>query len=89
MLDCTTIREKYRHIAKPTVQETKVNSLRIARARAGLTLSELADRAGVGLNTISAIERGRQAPQAVTVHRLARALGVDPAELAEREKVPS
>ncbi len=64
-------------------------TLKIARARAGLTLGELAAKSGVNINTISQIERGIRDPHAMTLHKLAEALRVDPAVLVERETVPS
>jgi transcriptional regulator with XRE-family HTH domain len=66
-----------------------MHSLKIARARAGLTLTELADKAGVGVMTISEIERGIREPQATTIHKIAKALELDPAALLIEEKVLS
>jgi len=53
-----------------------------ARDRAGLTLRELGQRAGVSWSTISAIEKGKQSAMAETIERLAIALGVRPCWLA-------
>jgi tetratricopeptide (TPR) repeat protein/transcriptional regulator with XRE-family HTH domain len=51
--------------------------LRQARAAAGLTQEELAERSGVGLRTIGDLERGRtRAPYARSIRCLAAALGV-------------
>jgi transcriptional regulator with XRE-family HTH domain len=61
--------------------------LRIARAEAGMTLGELAEKSGVALNTISRIERGTQKPQAATLHKLARALDAEIGDLFP--KVPA
>jgi transcriptional regulator with XRE-family HTH domain len=63
------------------------SSLKAARSRADLTLSELAERSGVAVDTISGIERGVRVPQARTIHKLARALGVDPAALISEERI--
>jgi transcriptional regulator with XRE-family HTH domain len=63
------------------------SSLKAARCRADLTLSELAEKSGLAIDTISAIERGVRVPQARTLHKLARALGVDPATLISEEKI--
>lgn len=50
--------------------------LRHLRDSAGLTQEELADRAQVGVNTISKLERGRHLRcQIQTARRLATALG--------------
>jgi transcriptional regulator with XRE-family HTH domain len=60
----------------------------MARADAGLTISELAERAGVSRDTISHAEKGRHGLQAATLHKIARALGKAPSELlAEEEKL--
>lgn len=53
-----------------------------ARDRAGVTLRELGQRAGVSWSTISAIEKGKQSAMVETVERLAAALGVRPSWLA-------
>jgi transcriptional regulator with XRE-family HTH domain len=60
----------------------------MARADAGLTISELAERAGVSRDTISHAEKGRHGLQATTLHKIARALGKAPSELlAEEERL--
>jgi transcriptional regulator with XRE-family HTH domain len=64
-----------------------MHSVKIARVRAGMTLSELAEKSGTGPTTISQIERGVRVPQARTLHKLARALGVDPAALISEVKI--
>ena len=58
---------------------------RIRRVRRDQELSqrELAQRAGLSLNTVSLIERGRRTPGVDTLARIARALGVSPGELIE------
>jgi transcriptional regulator with XRE-family HTH domain len=72
-----------RQIRRPTLK-----ALRMARADAGLTISELARRAGVSRDTISNAERGEHSLQASTLHKVARALGKTPSELlAEEERL--
>ncbi len=44
--------------------------------------AELARKAGVSANTLYRIETGRHAPRAVTIRKLAQALGVSPETLA-------
>src|SRR5262245_13025205 len=57
--------------------------LRRHRLAAGLTLDELAARAGLSANGIGALERGeRRAPHRETVSRLADALQLPPTERA-------
>ena len=56
--------------------------LRESRVRAGLTQDELAERAGVSVRTVRALENGAVArPQAASLRRLAAALDVDLAAL--------
>ncbi len=59
---------------------TRPNALREARQAAGLSISELARRAGMTRRTIYLIEAGNPA-RVETYCRLARALGIPPARL--------
>jgi transcriptional regulator with XRE-family HTH domain len=59
--------------------------LRAARERALLTQAELGARAGVQPLTISRIETDKVEPRYSTIRRIAKALGVDPAELLPKE----
>ena len=49
--------------------------IREARARSGLTLRALAERAGTSHSTISAYEKGRMSPTVDTLNRIVRAAG--------------
>lgn len=52
-------------------------NVRVARIRKGMTQSELAEKAGVALSTISFVENGKhKAVRAPTISKLANALGV-------------
>ena len=51
--------------------------VRMARSKAGLTQAELADRAGVTQQSISAYETGRKEPTLPTLQRLVAAAGFD------------
>lgn len=52
-------------------------NVRMARIRKGMTQSELAEKAGVALSTISFVENGKhEAVRAPTISKLANALGV-------------
>ena len=53
-----------------------MSQIRAARLAAGLTQFELAQRSGVSLRTIGAIERGRRGAQQGTKRRLLTALGI-------------
>ncbi len=52
-------------------------TLRQARRAAGLTLRELAARAGTSHATLAAYESGRVTPRVDTLHRVLRAAGYD------------
>jgi transcriptional regulator with XRE-family HTH domain len=56
-----------------------------ARERALLTQEELAQRADVGTATLNRIEKDRVEPHFRTIRKLAKALGVEPAELLPKE----
>lgn len=49
--------------------------IRECRTRAGLTLKELAERAGTSATTLSAYEHGRVVPRVDTLNRICRAAG--------------
>jgi transcriptional regulator with XRE-family HTH domain len=51
------------------------------RERALLTQQELAERAGVGLNTLNRIENNHAEPHFRTIRKIAKALDVDAREL--------
>ena len=57
-----------------------MDSLRQIRQQKGWSQKDLADRAGVGQDTISGIESGRRKPHPSTLRKLATALGVQVAE---------
>ena len=61
------------------------DKLREIRKRALLTQQQLADKSGVGVTTIIRIERNQVEPQARTIRKLAKALGVKPHELLQGE----
>lgn len=66
-------------IKKPAPLSTLLPKL---RASAALTQFELATRAGVSLQTVSAVEQGRSGrPTIRTLRKLAKGLGVDAAVL--------
>src|SRR5215213_4163583 len=76
----SNVRQRHRRSA--------LKALKRARADAGLTISELAKRAGVSRDTISNAERGQHSLQASTLNKVARALGKTPSELlAEEERL--
>jgi transcriptional regulator with XRE-family HTH domain len=65
--------------------EVDVAKLRELRRRRVLTMEELAQKAGVGRNTIWRLEHGVMGAQPRTIRKLARALGVEPEDLVKTE----
>jgi transcriptional regulator with XRE-family HTH domain len=59
------------------------DQVRIWRVRRAMTQTQLAEKAGVGINTIVRIERNQTEPRPPTIRKLADALGVDPSELVD------
>ena len=57
------------------------------RARRGLTLIEAAEKAGVGRDTLSDIERGRRYPVMPTLAKIAKGYGVPVEDLLEEDVV--
>jgi transcriptional regulator with XRE-family HTH domain len=48
-----------------------------------LTQAELAEKAGIGVNTIVRIERNQTEPRPPTIRKLAEALKIDASELVQ------
>jgi transcriptional regulator with XRE-family HTH domain len=63
--------------------EVDMVRLRELRRRRVLTLEELAEKAGVGRNTIWRLEHGVMGAQPRTIRKLAKALNVEPEELVK------
>lgn len=59
--------------------------LRALRERSELSQLALAEVSGITNDTICRIELGRRAPQAATIERLAKALGVNPEQFVSDE----
>jgi transcriptional regulator with XRE-family HTH domain len=51
------------------------------RQKRGLTQDELANKTGLSVDTIGAIEQGRRWARLTTLHKLAKALGISTDEL--------
>lgn len=62
--------------------------LRRERARAGWSLEELAERAGISGTFVAHIETGRKKPSLLTVHRLSRALNLPLSDLLKEDRQP-
>jgi transcriptional regulator with XRE-family HTH domain len=59
--------------------------LRAARQEAGLSLSEVARRAGVGKGSVSELEHGRRPPRLETLWALSTAIGVPLSRLVDSD----
>jgi transcriptional regulator with XRE-family HTH domain len=87
-LTLSIIKGKIYHNVRQSRRRTTLEALKRARVDAGLTISELAKRAGVSRDTISHAERGRHSLQGPTLSKIAYALGRVPSDLlAEEEKL--
>lgn len=65
----------------PDVPEQFGAALRAARQRAGLSQYDLAARTGMHFTAVAYYEQARGEPRLSTLVRLARGLGITPAEL--------
>ncbi len=63
--------------------------IRYWRRHAGLTQHQLADQIGIKRSRLGAYEEARAQPPAELLVRMARALGIDPQELARRDGQPA
>jgi transcriptional regulator with XRE-family HTH domain len=57
------------------------DQLKLWRMRKAVTQEELAEKAGININTVTRIERNQTEPRPTTIGKLAKALGIDPSEL--------
>lgn len=64
----------------PSIGQVAAN-VRLLREAAGLSQVDLARRAGVDLRTITRVEAVHREPGVATLARIARGLGVSPADL--------
>jgi transcriptional regulator with XRE-family HTH domain len=71
----------------PTKRQVLAGNLRRLRTEAGLTQSDLGERAGVADGTISRLERGRLDPSATLLTKLAEGLHVGIDELLTTRRV--
>ena len=64
----------------------KMVTLRELRLNKLWSQAKLAKLSGVSRTTIVAIENNQHAPQPLTIHKLAKALGVDPREIDDHDR---
>lgn len=60
------------------------NLIRQARLKAGITQEELAEKVRLTREYISLLERGKRMPTIAVFIRLARAVGISPADLIQQ-----
>lgn len=58
------------------MEEYLVTTMKLQRARLGLTQADLAERAGITRKSVNAIEAGSMVPSTLLALKLARVLGV-------------
>jgi transcriptional regulator with XRE-family HTH domain len=69
------------------MQGSLAERLRVLRARRGLTLIEAAEKAGVGRDTLSDLERGNRHPVMPTLAKIAQGYGVPVEDLLEEDVI--
>lgn len=74
--------------ATGTLERYLGNAIRDLRQRHGLTIAEVADRAGISRGMLSKIENAQTATSLDALHRLAQALGVSLSTLFRNYDVP-
>jgi transcriptional regulator with XRE-family HTH domain len=72
------------HASDPQLQRAFGAALRELRLKRRLTQEQVAHEAGLGLNYVSDLERGRRNPSLLTIVHLSRSLGVSAADLIRR-----
>jgi transcriptional regulator with XRE-family HTH domain len=72
-------------MSRPTQEDKNLaafgKKVAAVRLRRGLTQDQLADKTGLSVDTIGAIEQGRRWARLTTLHKLAKGLGVSTDEL--------
>jgi transcriptional regulator with XRE-family HTH domain len=72
---------------KSLLRKNFASNLRRERIRRGLSQEALAHDAGLHRTYVGSVERGERNISIDNIERLARALGIEPAELLRRENV--
>lgn len=70
------------------LKEVMARNLRRARHDKKLTQEELADRAGLSMRYVGAIERGDVSPSVTVLGQIADALEIEPGELLRKTSAP-
>lgn len=70
------------------LKEIMARNLRRARHDKKLTQEELADRAGLSMRYVGAIERGDVSASVTVLGQIADALGIEPGELLKKASAP-
>ncbi|OCW57402.1 MULTISPECIES: helix-turn-helix domain-containing protein [Hyphomicrobiales] len=70
------------------LKEVMARNLRRIRHDENLTQEELADRAGLSMRYVGAIERGDVSASVTVLGQIAEALGIEPGELLKNTSAP-
>ncbi|MFG1307074.1 helix-turn-helix transcriptional regulator [Xanthobacter autotrophicus] len=70
------------------LKEIMARNLRRIRHDENLTQEELADRAGLSMRYVGAIERGDVSASVTVLGQIAEALGIEPGELLKNTSAP-
>lgn len=70
------------------LKEIMARNLRRARHDKKLTQEELAERAGLSMRYVGAIERGDVSASVTVLGQIADALGIEPGELLKKTSAP-
>jgi len=70
------------------LKEVMARNLRRIRHDENLTQEELADRAGLSMRYVGAIERGDVSASVTVLGQIAEALGIEPGELLKNTSTP-
>ena len=71
---------------RQTVIANVAKALRDTRVRKGLSMSAVAERAGLSQQMVSYVERQMRMPTLDTVLRMSEALAIDPSELLRKAR---
>jgi transcriptional regulator with XRE-family HTH domain len=72
----------------PAIEDVVRARVRELRAVQGMTQEQLCEAAGISVDAVNRIENGTRIPTLPTLSALARALGVDVADLVRTDRIP-
>jgi transcriptional regulator with XRE-family HTH domain len=84
-MDASPVQRTIRRMPKPQPKQFRKTFIREWRKHRGLTLEQVAERAGMTPGNLSHLERGKQAYTQPALEALAEALNTSPASLLMRD----